>query len=325
MSKLIEARSHIRIGQERLVNAAHTIQEQIVFSANNAYRHARYDYQGREIPTVDPRDRLATAVVDTIMLLRVPTILTEGIKNVESFETSLNEDSVGIIILNHNSHVDHALLEQALARNGRKRLRRRLTYPLGTSLQGNKTAQFVNHMVSTIPVWPNFRETQNAEEEEAKKDMNRRGLMASARSFLDGRVVVLYPEGTRGKPGEPGEPGEMGFADEGTESYLKLLKNKEMLILPVSIVGAEIILPKGKGIPIDYPAQIIFGEPLRRSELLALYDGLPKDLKYKMMMRHVMLKVAENLPESNRGLYGYPTFGYTPGILEEFEQFQHDK
>lgn len=325
MSKLIEARSRIRTGQERLVNAARTVQEQVVFTAQKLYQGARFDYQGKKIPSVDPRDRLATGVVDALMFLRVPTIFVEGIENVSAFKSELNESTVGMFIVNHNSHVDHALLEQGLTRNGQHDLRRRLTYPLGTSLQGNKTAQFVNHMVSTMPVWPNFREATDAEAEKAKKDMNRKALRASARSLEDGRVVVLYPQGTRGKSGEPGEPGEMGIADEGTELYLRLQGNKEMFILTVSIIGAEVVLPKGKGIPVDYPALIIYGEPIKRSDLLEKYGYLPEELKYQMMMRDVMLQVAENLPESNRGVYGSPTFGFTPGLLQSLQQLKSDK
>lgn len=274
----------------------------------SAYEALRFDHEGKPISGVAPVDRLQRGLGESIIFLRGLTFLGEGGKkfeNVAEFEQEItNGKAVGLIAANHNAHTDHAALVRSLQQNGHHALSDRLVFPRGISFQRNRSIKIVEHMFPTIDVWPSLEPAVTDEDKKAKAEMNRRAFFTTRRAQDNGRVIVLYPEATRGKPGKVGEPGEMGPADALTETYLRHAPDKEMLILPVSIVGTEVMLPLGAFIPRDYPVTVTFGKPIRRSDLREEYKDIEdEDVKLRQMLEGVMYKIAEGLPESYRGYY----------------------
>lgn len=90
---------------------------------------------------------------------------------------------------------------------------------------------------------------------------DRRGSVAAAAHNLrllescrdDGRIVVLFPEGTRSVDGRMGrfKPGAAMFADR-----------LGLPIVPCRIEGTHASLPKGKWFPMPRPLRVTFGAPL---------------------------------------------------------------
>lgn len=90
---------------------------------------------------------------------------------------------------------------------------------------------------------------------------DRRGSVAAAAHNLhlleacrdDGRIVVLFPEGTRSVDGRMGrfKPGAAMFADR-----------LGLRIVPCRIDGTHASLPKGKWFPMPRPLRVTFGAPL---------------------------------------------------------------
>jgi long-chain acyl-CoA synthetase len=90
---------------------------------------------------------------------------------------------------------------------------------------------------------------------------DRAGGMAAAKHNLHllaacrdaGRIIVLFPEGTRSPDGRMREfkPGAAMFADK-----------LGLRVVPCRIDGAHAVLPKGKSLPRFHPLQLSFGAPL---------------------------------------------------------------
>jgi len=94
-----------------------------------------------------------------------------------------------------------------------------------------------------------------------------RGGLAGLREMLkrlqNNKKVLLFPEGTRSENGEIGEL-KMGF--------IPIARRSEVPIIPIAIVGANRILPRGRIIPQRQPLAVVIGKPILTSEILSLTD-----------------------------------------------------
>jgi len=248
----------------------------------------------QEVSGIIPANPLVSKFVEAVSAWRNPWIFADGLEQVAEAEAAAREGLAMMVVPNHLSNWDHAALEQAYQRYGFGRLRGKHVYPLGISLQKNRAAQIVNHMVPTIPVWPSRFPTTSSEEERRKREMNLKGTRAIVNSLNEGRTIVIYPEASRGtKP-------EIEPLDENIHGYFR---RPNMVILPVSLTGTEIVLPKGKWWPTPYPVTVTFGKPIYTDERLERYAGLSRDEIGKRILDDVMTEVARNLPECYRGIY----------------------
>lgn len=94
-----------------------------------------------------------------------------------------------------------------------------------------------------------------------------RGGLAGLREMLKrlqaGKKVLLFPEGTRTEDGKIGEL-KMGF--------VPIARRSEVPLIPIAIVGAYRILPRGKLFPGRRPLAVVFGQPISPDEVKALGD-----------------------------------------------------
>jgi 1-acyl-sn-glycerol-3-phosphate acyltransferase len=67
-----------------------------------------------------------------------------------------------------------------------------------------------------------------------------------------GKSIIIFPEGSRGNPGQVQE------FKKGAAILLK--KNPQIPYIPIYLHGLDMILPKGKYIPLPYNSQVIIGE-----------------------------------------------------------------
>jgi 1-acyl-sn-glycerol-3-phosphate acyltransferase len=94
-----------------------------------------------------------------------------------------------------------------------------------------------------------------------------RGGLSGLREMLArlnaGKKVLIFPEGTRTSDGEVGEI-KMGFAPIARRSRVPLV--------PIAIVGAYSILPRGAKLPSRSRLAVVIGKPLLPETIAALSD-----------------------------------------------------
>ncbi len=149
-----------------------------------------------------------------------------------------------IVVANHNSHIDTAALLAAFP--GRTVARVRPAAAADYFLRNKPLAWFVTRIVGIVPV-------------------NRSGGAESAlrwcgEALRRGDIVVLFPEGTRGKPGQASRF-RRGVAVLAAE-------HPDVPLIPVHIAGAGDVLPKGSWLPIPMGVELTVGEPITASRSL---------------------------------------------------------
>ncbi len=146
-----------------------------------------------------------------------------------------------IVAPNHNSHVDILILLAAFRRRALP-----LVSPVGAAdyFKANRVLAFVAYRI--LGVLPLDR-------------TDRRGdPLALARDALAaGRILIVFPEGTRGRPEELG-PLKSGIT--------RLARDASAPIIPVYLQGAGRILPKGTRIPVPFTSTLLVGRPIAPSD-----------------------------------------------------------
>jgi len=144
-----------------------------------------------------------------------------------------------ILIANHNSHLDVLLLYSLLSASDIAR-----THPVADELYFARHP-FVFALVSFLlqPVW--IRRGQAGRHDDP---------LSGVRDLLErGHNIILFPEGTRGRPGEI----------QAFKSGLGRLVSQfpGIPIVPVFLSGPERVLPKGCLVPLPFWSQVLVGPP----------------------------------------------------------------
>ena len=94
-----------------------------------------------------------------------------------------------------------------------------------------------------------------------------RGGLAGLREMLkrlqNKKKVLLFPEGTRSENGKIGEL-KMGF--------IPIARRSEVPLIPIAIVGAFRVLPRGSFFPRRNPIAVVVGTPILPAEIKELDD-----------------------------------------------------
>jgi 1-acyl-sn-glycerol-3-phosphate acyltransferase len=147
-----------------------------------------------------------------------------------------------IVTPNHNSHVDTLLLLCIFRARALRFVR-----PVAAAdyfLADPVIAWFSRHVIGIVPVWRNLH-GEGAD------------LLAPMRAALDaGAILVMFPEGTRGRGQDDMAPFKSGVA-RLAEAY------PDAPVTPVWIQGAGRVLPKGEALPVPLTCQVQVGAPLR--------------------------------------------------------------
>lgn len=154
-----------------------------------------------------------------------------------------------IVVCNHSSHLDLGLVKHALGRYGKK-----LTALAATDyfFEGNRTKV----------TW--FTHFTNVEAIDRRQGF--RASLRQAQAVLDrGRIVLLFPEGTRQMDGQLGDFKPL---------VGKLALDSGVDILPLYIDGAYRVMPKGRMLPTGRGITVRIGPALRVDELRRLTAGL---------------------------------------------------
>jgi 1-acyl-sn-glycerol-3-phosphate acyltransferase len=146
-----------------------------------------------------------------------------------------------ILIANHNSHLDTLVLGALLPL---KALRVLTPVAAGRYFLSNRyLAWFAIHVVGILPVGAGSGR-------EAKQSLRR-----CSEAIENGRVLIFFPEGTRGTPEVPSR------LKGGIAAIAELYPDVPMI--PIRLFGLGHSLPKGGAIPLPLTCQVRVGAPIR--------------------------------------------------------------
>lgn len=167
----------------------------------------------------------------------------------------LPQQGPAIVVANHNSHMDvFALLSLfALRRQGR-------IHPVAAAdyfLRNKGMARFALNILNIIPI--------------TRKGGEADPLAQCEQALRDGKILILFPEGTRG------EPGILAPLKSGIWHLSQRMP--EVPIIPVWLRGTEHIMAKGNRIPLPLFIDVNIGRPLVvQSDKRVFMDDLRQQL-----------------------------------------------
>lgn len=151
----------------------------------------------------------------------------------------LDRTGPAIVVANHNSHVDTAVLLAAFPTRRVDRVR-----PVAAAdyfLRNRMLSWFSTRVVGILPL-----------------DRRGRGgpdpLLGASAALQDGSILALFPEGTRG------EPGVFGELKSGVARLARL--HPTVPVIPVWLDGCDCSMPKGIRVPRPRPCSATVGRPL---------------------------------------------------------------
>ena len=148
-----------------------------------------------------------------------------------------------IVVSNHNSHLDTLVLMTLLPWPMLRQLR-----PVAAKdyfLRNRVLAWFALNIMHIIPL------------EREIIDRHQDPLAACSEALLNGEILILFPEGSRG------DPEQMGTLKTGIAHLAK--RNPEVPIIPIFLHGLGKALPKGEAILVPFFCDVFIGESIRWS------------------------------------------------------------
>lgn len=254
----------------------------------DVYRHEAYQVHRESSP-------LITAVAEG--LTRIATRKYEALGGYHIFEVldSLRRGRSVVFAANHLSHADHPELVRGIKeRMGPEFDEYNLLIVAGMLYRNDLIMRVLDKTYPHLTVSTLTEEA--ADEEKWKSQMvNRRSGKVAEDCLKDPTMLVVYYEGSRSRNGklQKAKPGASGYS---------LHPNIE-LVVPVAIQGTDSIWRPGNKFFRLGEASVEFGKPIKRDEIKALAEDLPRNLRDEFMSGYVMRRIAQMLPEEQRGFY----------------------
>lgn len=184
--------------------------------------------------------------------------------------TSVGEDNIpqtgGVIIApNHISYADPPAVSCSMSRQ--------VHYMAKAELFKVPILGALIHKVGSFPV--------------RRGTADRKALRRAIQLLGEGKVICVFPEGTRSPDGKLQEP-EFGIG-------LIALKSRAPVV-PVAVAGTDKVLPPHSKRPHFHPVRITYGRPLRFTDL---YDVEESRQTIEEVGRRVMAEIANLLSVDN--------------------------
>lgn len=145
-----------------------------------------------------------------------------------------------IVVSNHNSHLDTLVLMTLLPWPMLRQLR-----PVAAKdyfLRNRVLAWFALNIMHIIPL------------EREIIDRRQDPLAACSEALLNGDILILFPEGSRG------DPEQIGAFKSGIAHLAK--RNPNVPIIPIFLHGLGKALPKGEAVLVPFFCDVFVGEPV---------------------------------------------------------------
>lgn len=151
-------------------------------------------------------------------------------------------DGGGLLLSSHQSHFDPVLV--GLNCN------RRLNYLARKTLFKNRLFAGIIRFLDAIEI--------------DREGGGFGGLRETIARLGRGELVLLFPEGTRSADGKIAEL---------KNGFLVVAKRANVPLIPVAVVGAFDVLPRGTTLPRPHPVAVVFGTPIQPEELAKMDDA----------------------------------------------------
>lgn len=255
------------------------------------------------------RDPFKTSIVDRLLLFFSKELTVSGIENLGIVKENLKKHKSVVLLANHLSHADHPTLARAFRQGGFPDLAERLVFVAGMRFKDEFIAKVFNNAYARTLVSTPTQAAQTEEEKRISQMVNLKGFFEVSRLLNKGNLLVIYPEGTRSRDGK---------LLKAIAAVARYLENPNVgIILPAGIQGTGDFLPVGKLIPRFKKTKVTFGEPISPVLLMdKILNSMPSEKRndYKRdkkvrdevnekIMDFVMRKIAQLLPEEQRGVY----------------------
>ena len=176
-----------------------------------------------------------------------------------------------IVAANHESYMDHLFIVTTLV------------------LQLNKKIHFLSkkeHFSNPLKAaWHNYAGAIPLDREAGGK----KALETAVQALKDGKIIAIHPEGTRTLTGK---------IQKGKTGIVRLILEAQVPVLPVGIIGAYELLPKGKYIPKFKRAELSIGKLMHFDEY---YDGNVT----KKLLREITDKIMKEIARLSKQKYEF--------------------
>lgn len=247
------------------------------------------------LPGFIPVNPIAKKVVEGLTNVFVSHLYLHGRANIAEIRLLQADGKPMIIIGNHLSNVDAAIIDQAFRRNGCDDIADACVYLKGKKLIDEPVPRFLTKMLPCIVVWPPTMEANTPDEQKERSTMNFRAMKSSKEALKQGKNIVIFPEGTRSRSQQ------LGKAEPQISGYFSLVPDE--FIVPLGIIATEKILPVGGKIPRRGEVHIVVGRPLSMVDLNEIYKHLPKPERREAVIDRAMRELAYTLLPRYRGIY----------------------
>ncbi len=180
-------------------------------------------------------NRLLDSIIDTLLL---PSSEFRHAENLEKFLEAVNSGKKGIILAEHYSNFDYPILLNLMRKTGEKgkMLADKCIAIAGLKLgEDNRYIAACTEGYDRLFIYPSrsIRAIKDDEEREIQikrsKQINLASMRALEKVKKEGRVVVVYPAGTRYRPGKP-------ETKRGVKEIDSYIKTSDVMLL-VSVNG----------------------------------------------------------------------------------------
>lgn len=156
------------------------------------------------------------------------------------FKSRLPKVGPAILLANHNSHLDTMVLMSLYPLKQIHKIR-----PVAAAdyfLSNKYLAWFSLNIIGIIPL-------------QRQHIRDKKSLFEQCHQALDnGDILILFPEGSRGKPEQLSE------LKRGVHHLIK--QRSELIVVPLMLHGLGRALPKGEKVFVPYNCDVVVGEPI---------------------------------------------------------------